>query len=389
MDRRKFIASAATALGLLSLGGTPLEAKDAVAASMTRWVVRSSVGFDAIAFLGPLSGAPLYTEYYADDVAAFAPRLPADVLDMLRKLWAAAQTDGYGLLGPNLQLLLSTDGNDRSVATLVAALQDKETRILPRYRQSQYWKAEDWDWFARAAPQIATILSAIDKAGFASFWAERTAALEARISDVRRDLQSYDVIKWQEKLSGRSFDPTIEVVLLQFAKPHGIKVQGQTFLQSADYNTPTTVRIAAHEMLHPPFEKEGAAAKAALAALGADTLMQKIVKDHDPRWGYTSLAGMLDEDLVQALDQLISEALGVGRNPADRWRKSDDGMHVMAAGFYGLLREERWIEKGGNIENWLLDAAQHGKLAPATFHPCAARVLERSPDKLWPLPPQA
>lgn len=389
MDRRELIAGATIALGLLSLGGAPLKAEGAVDASKTRWAVRSSIGFDAVAFLGPLSGAPLYTKYYADDAAAFASRLPRDVLERLRNLWAAAQADGFGLLGPNLQVLFSTDGNDRSIPTLLAALRAKETRILPKYRQSRYWNDQDWAWFVRAAPQIETILTAMEKAGFAEFRAARAASLEARVTDVRRDLEGYDVIKWQEKLTGRTFDPTIEVVLLQFCKPHGIKVQGQTFLQSAEYDTPTTVRIAAHEMLHPPFDKNGSASSAAMAVLSREPLIEKIVKEHDPRWGYTSLAGMLDEDLVQALDQLISEALGVGRNPADRWRRSDDGMHVMAAGFYGLLRADRWTERGGNIENWLLEAAEGGRLAPGVFHGCAARVLERLPDRLWPLAPQA
>jgi hypothetical protein len=142
-------------------------------------------------------------------------------------------------------------------------------------------------------------------------------------------------------------------------------------------------------MLHPPVPMDGPAATAALAVFARDPLMVKIVRDHDPRWGYTTLKGMLDEDLVQALDQLISEALGVGRSPADRWREADDGMHVIAAGLYGLLRQDRWIEKGGSIEQWLADAAGRGRLDSAAFHPIAARVLERPVDALWPLPPSS
>ncbi len=68
---------------------------------------------------------------------------------------------------------------------------------------------------------------------------------------------------------------------------------------------------------------EGAAAGAALGVLSKDPLITRIVRDHDPRWGYTTLEGLLNEDLCQALDQLISEALGVGRNPADRCRQSN------------------------------------------------------------------
>lgn len=355
----------------------------------TRWTVRDSEGFDAIAFLGPLSGTALYLDFYAADVAAFAPRLPEAVREQAARLWRDAQSQGFGLMGPGLQLLFSTRGHDASLDTLLAALRSRGTTMLPDYRASSYWSASSWAWFDAAAPRLDEVFSAMRDAGFAAFRRERIGAgLDARIAEVARALQPVDVIRWQEKLTGRRLDPTIEIVLLQFAKPHGIKVQGQTFLQSADYDTATTVRIAAHEMLHPPLPMDGPAAAAALAIFARDPLITTIVRDHDPRWGYTTLTGLLDEDLVQALDQLSSEALGVARNPADRWRKSDDGMHVMAAGFYGLLREDRWVETGGSIEQWLADAARQGRLEPARFHAVAARVLERPADALWPIAPR-
>jgi hypothetical protein len=357
--------------------------------SCTRWKVRASEGFDAIAFLGPLSGTQLYLDFYAADAAAFAPRLPEAVHNDIARLWADANKDGFGLLGPNLQVLFSAHGNDATLATLLTALRSRRTAILPSYQASSYWSKADWAWFDHAAPRLDAIFSALQRAGFAAFRKERIGSdLDRRIAEVSRALAGFDVITWQEKLTGRTFDPEIQVVLLQFSKPHGIKVQGQTFLQAADYDTATTVRIAAHEMLHPPVAMDGPAATAALAAFGRDPLVMKIVRDHDPKWGYTTLKGLVDEDLVQALDQLISEALGVARNPADRWRKADDGMHVIAAGLYGLLRQDRWTETGGSLEQWLAAAAAGGRLDAAVFHPVAARVLERPADALWPLPPR-
>lgn len=387
MQRRTFltvplIASAASVLCTLPVDARP----DARAASRTRWQVRASEGFDAIAFLGPLSGTQLYLDFYAADAAAFAPRLPEAVRADVARLWNEATKDGFGLLGPNLQVLFSANGNDASMSTLLTALRSRQTAILPSYKASSYWSEEDWAWFDRAAPRIDAIFSAMQRAGFAAFRKERIGKdLDQRIAEVQRALAGFDVISWQEKLTGRTFDPGIQIVLLQFSKPHGIKVQGQTFLQAADYDTATTVRIAAHEMLHPPLPMDGPAATAALAAFGRDPLITTIVRDHDPRWGYTTLPGLLNEDLCQALDQLISEALGVARNPADRWRKSDDGIHVIAAGLYGLLRQDRWAEKGGSIERWIASAAAEGRLDPAVFHPVAARVLERPVDALWPL----
>lgn len=352
----------------------------------TRWNVMASEGADAIAFLGPLSGGALYMRHYAEDVAAFAPKLPPAVRADVPALWEEARKAGLGLMGPTLQNIMS-GGNIGTLDALIAALHDLERQIRPSYAASEYWKEPHWAWVTQVAPRLAAIFEAMRTSGFAAFKRERIGDIDRRIDEVKRALSGFDVIRLQEKLTGRTFDPEIRVVLLHFSKPHGIKVQGQTFLQSADYDIAITVRNAAHEMLHPPFPMDGQVAKAALAVLAKDPLFPRIVRDHDPQWGYTTLEGYLNEDMTQALDQLISEALGVARNPADRWRKADDGIHVLAAGFYGLLRQDKWVETGGSIEKWLDNAVRSNRLAPAVFHAAAARVLERPVDRLWPLTP--
>lgn len=380
MERRLFLAAALAGLAAAPHLATGQERKP----SRTRWKVRASEGFDALAFLGPLAGRELYLRFYQADADAFAPRLPAAIRTDIAALWQEAETADFGLLGPVLSVLFSGN-DDRSLAALIASAADPETRLLSAYRASNNWSESDWAWFVSAAPRLKAVLEAMQAAGFAAFRAERAGGLDTRIAELTRDLAAYDVISLHEKLTGRSFDPEIEVVLLQFCKPHGIKVQGQTFLQAADWNTAITVRNAAHEMLHPPVAMDGPAAKAALAVLEKDALIMRVVREHDPQWGYTTLDGLLNEDLAQALDQLIGEALGVGRNPADRWRKSDDGIHVLAGAFYGMLRDDKWIETGGSLEGWLARAVETGRLAPARLHAVAARVLERPVTALWPL----
>ncbi|HYZ48963.1 MAG TPA: hypothetical protein VE567_08735 [Sphingomonas sp.] len=377
MNRRAFIAASLTALAASALPGqTP-------AATATRWRVRESEGFDAIAFLGPLSGRELYRKHYAADADAFAARLTPAIREDVLALWADAEPN-VGLLWPSLTSFLS--GTElASLDQVIAALADPERIARPAYQASIYWDAKDWAWFVGAAPRLGRVFEAMRAADFAGFRKERAAGLAMRVPEVQQSLAGYDVIAWQRKLTGRAFTPTIDIYLLQFSKPHGVKVQGQAFLQAADYDVATTVRIAAHEMLHPPIPMDGPAAKAALAVLEKDPLMMRIVREHDPRWGYTTLEGLLNEDLCQALDQLISEKLAVARDPAERWRKADDGMHVLAGGLYGLLRADGWAERGGSIEAWLVDAVHRGRLAPATLYPAAARVLQRPADRLWPL----
>lgn len=383
MDRRLFLAAAS--FGAVALASPAVTLAQSPRPPMrTRWKVRASEGFDALAFLGPLAGGELYMPYYQADADAFAPRLSAVVRAEISALSREAGEDGFGLLGPVLSLIFSGD-DETSLAALIAAAAAPEARLLPAYRASSNWNEADWAWFAAHAPRVKAVLEAMQAADFAAFRAERIAALEGRIAQLQDDLGAYDVIRLHEKLTGRTFDPEIEVVLLQFCKPHGIKVQGQTFLQAADWNTAITVRNAAHEMLHPPVPMDGAAAKAALAILAKDPLIPRVVSEHDPKWGYTTLEGLLNEDLAQALDQLIAEALGVARNPADRWRKADDGIHILAGAFYGMLRQDKWIDTGGSFETWLGDAANSGRLAPQHLHSIAAQVLERPVDKLWPL----
>ncbi len=388
MDRRQFLV-ASTSLCALSAIAWPagdLRAQHPKEPNLTRWNVATSEGLDAIAFTGALSGGELYLEHYAKEAGEFGPRLPAAVRADLVALRKEAESSGFGLLWPNLANMLS--GTDVSTLDAVlAALAQPEARVRPALQASEYWDEKDWRWFTGAAPRLHRAFAAMREAGFAVYRRQLIgAALDTRATELERALADYDVIRWQQKLSGRTFDPTINIVLLYFSKPHGVRVQGQRFLQATDYNLTTTLRIAAHELLHPPFDLEGPVAKAAMAVLAKDSLITRIVRDHDPRWGYTTLDGYLNEDVAQALDQMISEALGFARNPADRWNRNDDGMHVLAAGLYALLREDRWNETGGSIEQWLDRATRQDRLAPKMLHPAAARVLNRPLDRLWPLP---
>lgn len=373
MNRRQLLA-AATAAAL------PLPA---LAAIRTQWKVRGSEGFDALCFLGPLSGKPLYTRYYEAELAEFRPKFAAQAaLDRLQKL---ADAKGW-LLAPGLCTLLSA-APDATLDDILLSVREAETRVLPTYRASEYWDQENWDLLLAGRADLLAALEGLRDAGFPDFRRRFVAApLEARIPALSTRLASMDVIAEQERLIGRKLDPGIEIVLLWFSKPHGTRIQGQRFLSHVDYPDELTIRIAGHEILHPPFPMEGPAAKAAIALLERDPLMVRILKEHDPAFGYNTMEGILNEDTVEALDQLIADRLGVSRPPAKRWAEADDGMHVLAAGLYGMLKAEGYDRTGGNIETWMALAVKSGKLAPASLHASAAAVLGLPADQLWPRP---
>jgi hypothetical protein len=379
MNRRQFLAAGCAAS---LLGPSALTAQAAL--PKTRWIVRGSEGFDALSFLGPLSGDPFYAQYYEAQVAAFSARLPAAALASIRALKERAKEANI-LLSPFLDLRFS-GGPDDTIDDLVASLDQAETMLRPPFEASPYWSADSWSRFTAEAPVIRSILLAMRDAGFAEFHSAVYKPKAAkRLPPLREKLARFDIVEGVERFTGRTLDPNVEVVLLEYCKPHGVKVIGQKFLSAIDWNDDIVIRTAGHELLHPPVDMDGPAAKAALAVLGRDPLLQRVVEEHDPAFGYNSLEGLFDEDLASALDQVIAERFGVARDPAERWTSVDGGMHILAAAFYGMMRSDGFAETGGNLDQWLYGKAIGGWLAPPVLHGSAASVLKRPARRLWPI----
>ena len=383
MNRRSFLKM--TTIASAALISTPLPA--ASPRTRTKWVVRESEGFDALSFMAPLSGDPFYLDYYRPAVDAFTPRMPAQALATLKAVGQRVKSAGI-LLSPFLDVRFSA-GRDATIDDLLTSAADPDGRILPVLKASPYWDSSDpdeWAQFKAALPAIANILQGMKSGGFRNFREAIVQPKRQRIEELRSKLSGFDPIAGAEFYTGRKFDPTIEIILLEFCKPHGVKVIGQRFLSAIDWDDNVHIRTAGHEILHPPLDKKGPAFTAALRVLGRDELLSRIVKEHDPKYGYNSLDGILEEDLVSAIDQLIAERYGVARNPRERWNDVDDGMHVLSAGFYGLMNQDGYAKTGGNLERWLSTQARTGRLTPASLHAAAARVLGRPANRLWPAP---
>ncbi len=137
----------------------------------------------------------------------------------------------------------------------------------------------------------------------------------------------------------RKLGPEVDLIIVNYAQPYGIRILGQRFVAYYGWDAETQLRIAAHEIFHPPFDKNDAELITLLADLRDDSWMMSIVNDHDPQFGYNSFEGVVDEGSTQALDQIVSDRLGFAQDPGERWRESDGGMHMFAAALYQAMRE--------------------------------------------------
>lgn len=374
----KFFAAVLSALILLA----PAYADEA---PRTQWNVHASEPLDALLLLGAASGDLLQAEYYGEDIAWVRGELPAQSVEALDRLGQQIRDSG-ALTGPLLALIFSAGPID-SYADLIVSADDPEGRLRPSFEASPYWRAERWPSVVAAMPAISQILRDLEAAGFRERWREQVAPLvEAGVVRVREAVQPYDLIPEQERLLGRALEPGIEVIVLHYSQPYGIRITGQRFLNHHHYDAATQLRTAAHEIFHPPYDMQDPDMVTRLRALEADAWMRAIVEDHDPRFGYNSFEGVVNEDSTQALDQIVSERLGFARDPGERWRRADGGMHMLAAALYHAMKEDGFDRRGGVYRDWLASALDRGLLTPAEVRRRAAAIVGEEAAAIWDRP---
>jgi hypothetical protein len=132
-----------------------------------------------------------------------------------------------------------------------------------------------------------------------------------------------------------------------------------------DWPFAIVLRNAVHEMMHPPFDLAGDnELRNALFTFKSDEFLMDRILNHDPAYGYNSFEGFIEEDCVQALEQIINERMGIEIDPHRRWKESDGGMHVFAVALYRVMKEENFNEKGEPFRDFLVRMIQSEKLAP-------------------------
>ena len=348
----------------------------------TDWQVNSAVGLDALLLIGAAAGDELQARSYADDIARLRADLSPHAVAILDQLGERSRADGR-LLGPSLVLLFS--GADySSLDAILAAARDPDGILRPPYEASAYWDGDGWPNILAALPGIIVILEEMQANGFEQDWSEHfEPQINTAMSSLRQALTPHDIIPQQARLLGRTLDPTIELVVVHFSLPYGIRVQGQRFLAHHSYDPETQLRIAAHEIFHPPFDDTDPDLLRLLTPLQDDPWMRSIVEDHNPRFGYNSFLGVVNEDSTKALDQIVSERMGFARDMGARLRHSDDGMHMLAGALYHAMVEDGFAESGGVYADWLKSALERGLLTPEEVRRRAALVAGQEAVDAW------
>ena len=353
------------------------------ASASTHWETRTSQGFDALCALNLLSGDAYYLEQYPVEAQSFAAPRYAAARGAARRLKAVIKDEQGGIVSAFLTLIFS-GGPDSTLAAILASAR-APARLQASFRTSIFWDEESWTSFERVRPDVIAALEAMRRAGFIKDWEKLVGkGASGRAAALRAELARYDVLGEQSRLIGHPLQQgRIEVILLHYSRPHGIRIQGGRFLTNIGYPTSIVLRNAAHEPLHPPYDATNPRLAETVDEFARDSLVVRIVREHNPSFGYTTLAGYVEEDAVQALEQVVSERLGMAEPAGERWRKGDDGMHLLAAAIYHLIRETGFAENGGRFETWFIDTVAAGRLKPAEVERRAQAVVGEAAVGRW------
>ncbi|MGD0359648.1 MAG: hypothetical protein ABSC93_02195 [Bryobacteraceae bacterium] len=311
--------------------------------------------------LNVLSGDPYYLPYYRAEYEHFHPLFTAAEQAAFAQLKRVIKDEGRGIVSANLALYFSTV-DDETLPEMIRTAHDSAA-IAAGLKKTSYWSADDWQNYEAARPALEVALQALDRVEFPAYWAAHAKPkIEKRIAEISAQLSEYDIIPVIESYLGFSLPSrTITVYLLAYSKPHGIRITGLRFLTHESYPFSIVLHNAIHESMHPPYHADDPAVRAALDLLAADPLVLDKVRHHDPSFGYNTAAGYIEEDSVQALEQLVSEKFGIARNACQYWRMQDGGMHVLAAAMFTDYKQAS-SENPVPYSRWLVHAIQAGQL---------------------------
>jgi hypothetical protein len=327
----------------------------------TDWDLKPSLKYDTLCLLNVLSGDSYYLHYYQAEYDHFHPLFTPEENAAFAQLKHVIKDEGSGIVSAKLALYYSVV-DDETLPEMIRTAHGSSA-MQAALKKTSYWDDEGWKNYEEARPALETALRALNRVGFPAYW-EKSAkpGIEQRIAQLTPDLSKYNIVPVIERYLGTPLpSPTITVYLLAYSEPHGIRITGLRFLTHESYPFKIVLHNAIHEPMHPPYNASDPRVRKAIDLLSNDPLIEDKVKHHDPSFGYNTAAGYIEEDSVQALEQIIAEQFGIARDAREYWKEQDGGMHVLAAAIYTGYKAalQRSPE---TYSNWFVNAVESGEL---------------------------
>ena len=338
-----------------------------VRAGATEWQIEASLKYDVLCLLNVLTADPFYLKYYQPVYEEFEEELTEPAKEALANLKTKIKDEQGGIISAFLCLYFSAT-DDVTLDDMLLTIQRSET-MQANLKKTPHYSEKAWHFYESIKSDLFTVLSFLKNLSFESYWKNSIyPKIEERIKKIEGQFAKFDVVAEVEALLGKPLSShRITAYILAYSKPHGIKVTGTRYLTSVDYPFEITLRNAVHEMMHPPYDlTTDEELRKALERLKEDEFLMDKVLNHNPAYGYNSFEGFVEEDCVQALEQVINEKLGIAVEAQNRWKNADEGMHVLAVALHHLMKEKNFGQNNRqeHFRDFLIRMIRSGELAP-------------------------
>ncbi len=332
----------------------------------TRWTVIPSLKLDAATLIGPLSGEAFYTNHYERELNFFTPKMTPEVRIAIREIMDTRRKMG-GSPAPAwvANIISAWPGEDLTSFRMAVA---DPMGLEERLKATDFYSNRTWQAWMSLRPQLRTYLNWLDMIGYEKYWTDWIEpVVTSKSKDAQKYLAPFDVVTEVQKVLGRPLSGNeLTVYVLYFNRPQGIRMTGTRYITNVRWSLATTARIAGHELLHPPYPgPKGHELSALFGILKSDPYLMALLRNRNPVEGYNNFNSFVGENIVQALDQVVSERLGIAEDPVERWSRHVQGtQQVLATTLYSLMIQQGFMSGRETAHEFFTRILTDGSLKP-------------------------
>ncbi|NIM57355.1 MAG: hypothetical protein GTO16_00215 [Candidatus Aminicenantes bacterium] len=332
---------------------------------LTDWQIEPSLKYDVLCFLNTLTADSFYLKHYKPEYEEFEKALKKPVKKALSNLKRKIKDEKRGIISTFFCLYFSAV-EDKTIDDMLLTIENSES-MRKSLIKTPYYSDAGWRLYESVGNDLKTVLIFLKEIQFEFYWKKYILPkINETIKQIRGELPKYNIIDEVEahlgfKLPSRK----ITAYILYFSKPHGIKITGTRYLTNVAWPLEVVLRNAIHEMMHSPYDlASDIELKKVISLLKKDKFLMDKVLNHNPSYGYNSFEAFIEEDCVQALEQIINEKLDLEVEAHKRWQEADEGMHVFAVALYSVMKKKKFNRKAEKFRDFLIRMIQSGELAP-------------------------
>ena len=298
--------------------------------------IRSSPNLDLLCLMNVLTGDPWYISYHEQAFQHFGKTLSFASRLCLKMVTTVSHSN---MISAWATWIVSTVPDFES-GKMSDLLKDTKTlwRTLSQHDQLESkWKA--WLRTAIGLKLLAVVAREVEMHDFGDYWQEQyLPKIQVRQDELSRWLIQYELDSEIESMLGLGRAPeSITLYLCGLTEPHGIRISGLRFITGVSNSNEVVFGNLIHEMFHPPYDRRHLQKDGSV--LENDPLVKESFRTKKPQYGYPTMFGFIEENIVEAMAVFVAAKLGLEKDPMSYFANHDEGSHKLSVVLFRAFKQ--------------------------------------------------